>query len=254
MGLNPSALHALWTLDGLGAIAGADPAAIEAARNALYHPAGAVRRAALMVLPRDARLEADIFAAGMLPDRPGDFEVGYSVPASLQQDADAGVRLQAVLALSELPPSERVAASLEDILFAPPNARDRWLPDAVGIAGAKQGREFLFRILARDMPNGGEALAGVGRAVRVMTQSEAAGTDAAAVVSLIQQVPVLEPAVGQAVLEGVAAGWPAETPPTLTDVQRLALEAAHRRSPDELDESFTGLAERWDLPDVFGTR
>ncbi len=252
MGMNPAALHALWTLDGLGAIAGADPAVIEAARNALYHPAGAVRRAALMVLPRDARLEADIFAAGMLPDRPGDFEVGYSVPASLQQDADAGVRLRAVLVLSELPPSERVAASLEDILFAPPNARDRWLPDAVGIAGARQGREFLFRVLARDMPNDDEAVAGVARAVRVMTQSEAAGTDAAAAVSLIQQVPVLEPVVGQAVLEGIAAGWPAETPPTLTDVQHLALEAAHRRSPDELDESFADLAERWGMPDVFG--
>src|SRR5688572_26417369 len=54
LGLNVGALHALWTLHGLGALA--DAQAMRAAREALYHPAASVRRAALMMLPRDERL------------------------------------------------------------------------------------------------------------------------------------------------------------------------------------------------------
>ncbi|MGH7449700.1 MAG: PVC-type heme-binding CxxCH protein, partial [Longimicrobiales bacterium] len=95
LGLNPGALHALWTLHGLGAItANADASA--AARRALHHPAAALRRAALMVLPRDQQLLDDIFTAGMLPQRTSPHEVEYTVPSGVLQDADAQVRLTAL--------------------------------------------------------------------------------------------------------------------------------------------------------------
>src|SRR5690606_26445192 len=111
--LNPGALHALWTLDGLGAI-GADPAVTQAVRTAVRHPPASVRRAALTVLPRDAAL-ADIVLADGGP----------------LEDADAQVRVVALLALSELAPSTRAADRIRRLLLEPVNTRDAWLPDAV---------------------------------------------------------------------------------------------------------------------------
>ena len=55
IGLNPGAIHALWTLHGLGAIAESSPAAADAVVAALGHPSAGVRRNAIQVLPRDAR-------------------------------------------------------------------------------------------------------------------------------------------------------------------------------------------------------
>src|SRR4030095_14690501 len=64
LGLNPGALHALWTLHGLGAITKM-PEAKAAVRGALNHPAASVRRAAIQALPREAQLLDDIFNAGI---------------------------------------------------------------------------------------------------------------------------------------------------------------------------------------------
>ncbi len=49
LGLNVGAIHALWTLDGLGALK--EPQYAAAASEALAHPSAGVRRNALMVLP-----------------------------------------------------------------------------------------------------------------------------------------------------------------------------------------------------------
>jgi hypothetical protein len=97
------------------------------------------------------------------------------------------------------------------------------------------------------MPEAEDQLAGVARAVRVMTRSEATDADLSAAMALVQQVPLLPPAVGRAVIEGIAAGWPADAPPSLGEVERLALESVHRASSEDLEESLTELEERWNL-------
>jgi hypothetical protein len=250
-GLNPAALHALWTLDGLGAIE-QDPSALRAVRNALNHPAGSIRRAALMVLPRTAELESDIFTMGMLPDRRAPHETGAPLAMALQQDADPGVRLEALLVLSELPPSERAAAALMDVLFVAQNARDPWIPDAVGIAGAKHGLNFLTQVIERRAPNNDRAvITGIARAVDVLTRAHSVQADPAVAVRLIELVPRADAAVGKGILDGMAAGWPANRPPALTPEQRRALVAARMGASADLAESFTALARRWTLPEVF---
>ena len=250
-GLNPAALHALWTLDGLNAIE-QDPAALRAVRNALNHPAGSIRRSALMVLPRTAELENDIFTMGMLPDRRAPHETGAPLAMALQQDADPGVRLEALLVLSELPPSERAAAALMDVLFVAQNARDPWIPDAVGIAGAKHGLNFLTQVIERRAPNNDRAvITGIARAVDVMTRAQSVQADPAVAVRLIELVPRADAAVGKGILDGMAAGWPANRPPALTPEQRTALAAARMGASADLAESFTALARRWTLADVF---
>jgi hypothetical protein len=168
------------------------------------------------------------------------------------QDADIGVRMEATLVLSELPASARSAAAVAELLATPQNLRDRWMPDAIGIAGAKQGFEFLAEQVARGVTQDSASVAGVGRAVQLMSFYHASHADVPTVLALFETVPTAQsPVVARGVLEGIALGWPEETPPSLSAAQRERLaEIAHNASPD-LEASFTRVATRWTLPEVF---
>ncbi|HEX6938091.1 MAG TPA: PVC-type heme-binding CxxCH protein [Longimicrobiales bacterium] len=271
LGLNPGALHALWTLEGLGAIE-SDPRALEAARRALHHPAASLRRAALMVLPRDARLLDDIFAAGILPDRTSPHEVDYTVGTGVLQDADPHVRVTALLTLAELPPTPRAATAIVELITAPGNARDPWLPDAAAIAGVKQGPDVALALLRHRPParlaRDSAYLAGLERAVELMTYHFAMKQNADAVLALLHATPDANPSVAAGVLTGIAGGpvddegrqrggrggWPEGSPPTLTAEQRAALAETARRAPAELADGFARVAERWGLQDLFAAR
>jgi len=269
LGLNPGALHALWTLHGLGALE-ADTEASDAARLALHHPSSALRRAALAALPRDERLLADIFAAGLLPDRSSPHEVDLTVSSGVLQDADPHVRLDALLALAELPPSPRAVDAVVELITVPGNARDRWLPDAAAMAGIQQGPDAALALLRRErLPvRDSAAMAGIQTTLRRMTIHFAARENTAAVVALLQAVPEADPALAEAVFVGIAGiaadgeqrgrrgidtrgGWPEEQPPTLTAEQRSALAAAARSAPPEMADGFARVAARWGTPDLF---
>ncbi len=127
LGLNPGALHALWTLQGLGELDSGYKLAHVAARQALKHPAASVRRAALMALRKD-------------------FAPALATP--LLADADAQVRLAAFLALADLPADtaagEAVFAALKDEKYS----GDKWLQHAATAAAAKHDAGFLKAALA----------------------------------------------------------------------------------------------------------
>jgi putative membrane-bound dehydrogenase-like protein len=255
LGLNPGALHALWTLHGLGALA-TDSAALTAARAALTHPSAALRRAALMALPRTPGLLDAILAAGILPDRSSPWPVEYTVPTAILQDADAHVRLEALLVLSELPASPRAAAALSDVIAFPENARDPWIPDAVAIAGVRQGPEFLTGLIRRRAPADSLGIAGMQRAVGKLARSLAAGQDAALVVGLIRSAGengVTSP-LALALVNGIAEGWPEEQPPTLSSEQRTALEAVARTAAPDLLAALGRIGQRWGDPALFAPR
>ncbi len=55
IGLNVAAIHALWTLHGLGAMGDVDSTAVKAAYGALKHPSAGVRLNAVQVLPKTPR-------------------------------------------------------------------------------------------------------------------------------------------------------------------------------------------------------
>ncbi len=134
IGLNPAATHALRTLQGLGAIQAPEAAVNAAVVGALKHPAAGVRRTAALVLPRteagrDALLEA-----------------------KLLEDPSAQVRLAALLALSEMPPSEMAGAAVYAMLQAPQNATDKWIQDAATAAAARHDAGFLKAVLAKFHP------------------------------------------------------------------------------------------------------
>lgn len=251
-GLAPGPLHALWTLHGLGALT-ADPAAGAAAAAALHHPAAAVRRAALQVLPRDAALAAAIVEGGLLPRRDAPGAMDYTVGSMVLQDADPGVRLEALLVLSELPPTPASRAVLLDTLFAPQNAADPWMPDAVAIAAAPHGLDLAVEILTRPAPTDAEAVAtGLATTTRLLVRTHARQADAVMAARLFDALGSADKARVTAVLTGLADGWPDERPPAFTPAQAQAVRAAASRLPGDVQPLLTKVAERWGLPDVFG--
>ncbi|MCI0745471.1 MAG: ThuA domain-containing protein [Verrucomicrobia subdivision 3 bacterium] len=134
IGLRPAVSHALWALHGLGALEGLDERAVETATAALKHPSAGVRRAALDVLPRDEKSLAAILGGKLL------------------EDEDALVRKAALLAFSELPPSDAAAAAVLAALQEPRNSEDRWIPDAATSAAARNDAGFLRAALASFKP------------------------------------------------------------------------------------------------------
>ena len=125
LGLNPGAIHALWTLQGLGALDGTNEEALDVAVEALRHPSAGVRRAALQVLPPAAQSLRAVLDQGLL------------------EDEDAQVRLAALLALADMPASEEAGEAVFAMLTSPENAEDRWIPEAATAAGAQHAAGFL---------------------------------------------------------------------------------------------------------------
>jgi len=125
VGLNVGAIHALWTLHGLGLLDGSHAAALEAAEAALRHPSPGVRRNALLALPPTEQTNSAILAAGSLTDNGGQ------------------VRLAALLALSQTPPSKIAGATVFGTLAEPRNHEDRWIAEAAAMAGVRHSEGFL---------------------------------------------------------------------------------------------------------------
>jgi putative membrane-bound dehydrogenase-like protein len=139
IGNAPAAVHALWAMQGLGAFGAVQSASTQTeaanqaatATDALKHPAPGVRKAALDVMPRDAASTRAILAASVLAD------------------ADAQVRLAALLALSQMPPDEDAGAAVAQMVRRPENEKDRWIPDAATAAAARHDVGFLKAVLAQ---------------------------------------------------------------------------------------------------------
>lgn len=250
--LNPGVLHALWTLHGLGALSSTGDA-LTAARNALRHPAASVRRAALMMLPRDTQLLTDILSSGILPDRGSPWPVEYTVSNAMLSDSDMHVRLQATLVLSELPPSDRSANVVRELFASLGNARDPWMPDAIAIAAAKHGPAFLGELMRQRVPATADSVtvAGLRRVVQRLARLHSAGAAIAPVVSMINTIPRAHAGLSAALLEGIAAGWPEERAPQFTPEQRATLYEVGRSAPPELGPLFDRVIARWTGPNVF---
>lgn len=138
IGLNPPAIHSLWTLHGLGALDGShpNPQALAAVEAGLHHPSAAVRKAALDVLPRAAGSIASILQGNLLAD------------------PDAQVRKSALLALSGMPASEQAGEAVYASVARKGREEDRWLENAAAIAACRHDSGFLKALFAAHPSNG----------------------------------------------------------------------------------------------------
>ena len=125
VGINGGAMHALWTLKGLGEIDAANSEAYRAAVAALKHPAGGVRKAATMVLPKNATAASALLSAGGLTDQ------------------DLHTRLAATLAIAEMPESAEIGTTLYRESQKPENFGDKWLSRAFYIAATRHKASFI---------------------------------------------------------------------------------------------------------------
>lgn len=116
--VNGAAIHAIWTLKGLGLLSNGESPSVSVVLKALKHPAAGVRRAAIQTLPKDAKVIDELISSGVV------------------QDKDLRVRLAAILALSEAPSSQKVAKVIFDAVQDSENEKDKWIFHALMIAGS----------------------------------------------------------------------------------------------------------------------
>jgi putative membrane-bound dehydrogenase-like protein len=126
VGVNGGAVGALWTLSGLGV------ADLPTLTKALKHPAAGVQRAAVALLPRTAEGAAALTSSGLMDTK------------------DALVKLNVLLAVSEMPASADMGASLYKSMKAATDQPDRWIPIALNIAVAKHAEGYLRMAIAED--------------------------------------------------------------------------------------------------------
>lgn len=125
IGLNSSAVHALWTLHGLGALSGSNAEAVAAATKDLSHPAAGVRKAAAEVLPKNEQTLQNIQKSGLL------------------NDANLNTRMAAFLVLAGLPPSQQAGKLIFEASLNPENGKDEWLSKAIYAAAIIHRDGFL---------------------------------------------------------------------------------------------------------------
>ena len=245
IGLNPGAIHALWTLSGLGALDGGNAEANETAYAALQHPSAGVRRAALMVVPRNSGSLTALLRGGLL------------------EDDDAQVRLAALLAVSEMPPLEGAGSAVFAMFQEKRNAGDRWIPDAVTAAAARNDAAFLMAAIANYKPDpiddaklvpapGSELAGAVGRVIRLVTAHYAQRGPVDSIVSTLSGLDKAPESLAIPILEGLVFGWPQGKAPALDDGEKRELMRLMGAVPELARDRLLGLAQRWERTDIFG--
>ncbi len=124
MGLAPAALHALWTIEGLGALE-SDPEAKNVVGGALYHTSGAVRKAGVQILPKNETTDDALQRARVL------------------QDKDPEVQLAALLYFADRPASVDIGKTLYQLSTEKKIMNDLWLSKAVYAAASKHRKGFM---------------------------------------------------------------------------------------------------------------
>lgn len=185
IGLNVGAIHALWTLHGLGSLDGSDGKAAQAASAALAHKSAGVRRNAAAVQPRTAAGRDALLRSKVL------------------SDADGQVQLAALLALAEMPPSAEAGAAVLAVLGRAETLRDPWLPDAATAAAAAHDIHFLTAA-ARTKFSAARAR----DVVATVAEHYARGGPAESVAALLETLPTGAPQTVEVILTGLSRGWP----------------------------------------------
>jgi len=124
IGINATAIHALWTLKGLGAL---NDQTLEAA---LSHPATSVRKNAIQVMEHNERGVARI------------------VQFDLLNDKDALVVMNALLYFSKSPLNTAAEQAFFKRMNESTEVEDRWMPDAFAVVLNANGGKLMKKHLA----------------------------------------------------------------------------------------------------------
>jgi putative membrane-bound dehydrogenase-like protein len=229
IGLNVGAIHALWTLHGLGQVTGEHPEVRDAVVRALRHPSPGVRRNALQVAVKDQTLAAAIAQLQLL------------------LDPEPQVRLAAFLALADGDTAEMGPAVGPLLLAAiadPANYADRWLTEAATSAAARHAGVFLAAAAGRQeaLPPAVSAMCEIVAEHFGRTQVVGANVD---VEDLLTAMAQGAPAAVAPMTRGLVAGWPTGTKIQLNDKIEADLVEIVERLPTSERGAMLQLADRW---------
>ncbi|MDP7016377.1 MAG: ThuA domain-containing protein [Pirellulaceae bacterium] len=223
IGLNVGAIHALWTLHGLGQMDDSSRRGFAAAMQALQHPSAGVRRNALRVLPPHEKSLAAIVRLDLLNDR------------------HPQVQLAAVLALADMPASPAAGLAVADWLRSGGAGDDRWLNDAAIAAAASHAAEFFT--------SAGRPGANIDRAVpaaRIVADHVARSRPTAATIGqVLTAITNADPQFAAVVVEGLASGWRADHSLKLGGDEDQLLVKLLERVPAGGKAQLVRLADRW---------
>lgn len=123
-GSNYAAVHALWTIEGLGALS-KDDQAEQVVINALNHPSPGVRKAAIEILSK-SRLAEDVV-----------------IKSNILQDPDPNTRLAGIVAVVNVSPSNAIGEALYKMSLDEAVNADHWLAKAVYAAAKQHKKGFI---------------------------------------------------------------------------------------------------------------
>lgn len=124
VGLNSPAVHAIWSLHGLGLLSGTDKQALGVVVKALSHPAAGVRKAAAMTLPAGKESFDAIKKAGLLTD------------------PDLNTRLAVFNLLATYEANDLVGAAVAEATRNAQNEEDKWLSKSLEVAAIHHEKGF----------------------------------------------------------------------------------------------------------------
>jgi len=225
IGLNPAAMHALWTLHGLGALDGADAATLAVVAQAVRHPSAGVRRNAVAVLPliNDASRS--------------------QIEARLDPQEDPQVRLAALLALADAPPRAGSAPRILDCLVQNLAARDRWIMDAATAAAARAPVAFLTEAARRNQPQLTDAA--LLERIAIVAVHYARTAEPQTLVTLLTVLQRAMPPVAATIVDGLDRGWPKDKVVELGEAGEEALVKLFEKSTPTCRSRLVGLGSRW---------
>jgi len=161
-------------------------------------------------------------------------------------DPDPLVRRAALLALSEMPASEKAGAAIHGFLLDVENFKDRWLPLAATCAAARHDLGFL-KAAWKTKTNSEVARA----TARIVAEHFARGSPDAKLMDLLGQLPSHR-ADTSVILEGLAAGWPSKAKLSLDSKDVASLKRLMSILGDDASElHLATLAGKWGLTKEF---
>jgi putative membrane-bound dehydrogenase-like protein len=132
-GYNYAATHALWAIDGLGALTKEDKAD-DVVTRALKHKSPGVRKAAIQILSKSGWSADDVIKSGVL------------------EDEDPNTRLAAIVSVTEISPSPTLGEVLYKLSKDEKINEDHWLSKAVYAAAVQHKQGFADAFL-KDNPD-----------------------------------------------------------------------------------------------------
>ncbi len=223
IGLNVGVIHALWTLEGMGLMSWSQREPMAVGSAALKHPSAGVRRTAVQVLP-DYETSADALLEGQLLN-----------------DPNSQVRLMALLKLSDFPPVPKVGAAILKAMTDPINAGDRWIHDAAISAAATNADSFLKAVAQADQKPDEKLLESVG----IVAEHYGRGGPVESVAAVVSGLSKSNPAISDAIILGIAKGWPDDKMPKLDETTEANFKELMTKLPAASRGVLLKLAISW---------